>query len=94
MGKGTLGSFQLTQLGPLAAVDVVRQVALFLLQVVIVEHHPVGAQLLGDLAIAARVILVTLLGVGKVPVRLRTVLGQLGVGFLGSGRGRGLGRFA
>jgi len=83
----------------LRTVDVQRQVALLLLRTVIVEHHAVRAQFLGDLVVRARVVLVALAGVREETVRLRALalllidrFFVLNGGWPMTGRRRGRGR--
>lgn len=92
--KTTTTSPSLTELLSGTAVDVERQVALLDLDVVVIEDHPVRAQLLGDGPVHALVVLVALVAVGEVAVGLGTLVRQV-VGLLwggGGARGRGRGR--
>jgi hypothetical protein len=57
----------LTQFGPRRAIYVEGQIAFLVLAAVVVEHHPIGTELLGDFPIPAVVVLVALFGVGEVP---------------------------
>lgn len=72
VATGGLAYGILTKSGPLRAVDVQGQIALFLFGTVVVEHHAIRAQFLSDLVVRARVVLVALVGVREEPVRLRT----------------------
>lgn len=67
----------LTHSWSLRTVNVQRQVTLFLRRTVIVEHHPVRTQFLGDLIVHASVVFVALRSVREETVGLRALALQL-----------------
>lgn len=72
-----------TKLWTFAAVDIEWQITLLLIDIIVVEHHTVRAQFFGYMPITACIVLVALFRIGKVPVGLRTIFGQLWINFFG-----------
>lgn len=72
----SLVSFILTEFWSFGAIDVEGQVALLVLRAEVIENHAIRTQLVFDGTIIALVVLVTLLGIGKVSVWFGTLIGS------------------